>query len=112
MTKITINDPETLSVDVVAENVNHLKVLFPGAFTEGKVDFEVLKQLLGVEVDERDEKYGLNWHGKRRARQIALTPSTSAPGSRVATTWKEHYSTALITSNRIEPRRTFSTSCY
>ena len=97
MTKITINDPETLSVDVVAE---------------GKVDFEVLKQLLGVEVDERDEKYGLNWHGKRRARQIALTPSTSAPGSRVATTWKEHYSTALITSNRIEPRRTFSTSCY
>ena len=27
-------------------------------------------------MDERDEKYGLNWHGKRRARQIALTPST------------------------------------
>ena len=76
MTKITVNDSETLSVDVVAENVNHLKVLFPEAFTEGKVDFEVLKQLLGGEVDERDEKYGLNWHGKRRARQIALTPST------------------------------------
>ena len=56
MTKITTNDPETLSVDVVAENVNHLKVLFPEAFTEGKVDFEVLKQLLGGEVDERDEK--------------------------------------------------------
>ena len=76
MTKITTNDPETLSVDVVAENVNHLKVLFPEAFTEGRVDFEVLKQLLGGEVDERDEKYGLNWHGKRRARQIALIPST------------------------------------
>ena len=75
MTKITTNDPETLSVDVVAENVNHLKVLFPEAFTEGRVDFEVLKQLLGGEVDERDEKYGLNWHGKRRARQIALIPS-------------------------------------
>ena len=27
-------------------------------------------------MDEREEKYGLNWHGKRRARQIALTPST------------------------------------
>jgi adenine-specific DNA-methyltransferase len=40
------------------------------------VDFEVLKQLLGGTVDEREEKYGLNWHGKRRARQIALTPST------------------------------------
>jgi adenine-specific DNA-methyltransferase len=40
------------------------------------VDFVVLKQLLGGAVDEREEKYGLNWHGKRRARQIALTPST------------------------------------
>src|SRR5208282_4582288 len=27
-------------------------------------------------IDEREEKYGLNWHGKRRARQLALTPST------------------------------------
>jgi len=26
-------------------------------------------------VEEREEKYGLNWHGKRRARQLALTPS-------------------------------------
>jgi len=27
-------------------------------------------------VEEREEKYGLNWHGKRRARQLALAPST------------------------------------
>src|SRR5207244_13263366 len=39
-------------------------------------DVEVLKQLLGSVVDEREENYGLNWHGKRRARQLALTPST------------------------------------
>ncbi len=37
---------------------------------------EVLRQLLGDTVDEGEEKYGLNWHGKRRARQLALTPST------------------------------------
>lgn len=36
----------------------------------------MLKQLLGGTVDEREEKFGLNWNGKRRARQIALTPST------------------------------------
>ena len=75
MKKIILNDPETRSADIVAENLEHLKVLFPEAFTEGKVDFDVLKQLLGGEVDEREEKYGLNWHGKRRARQLALTPS-------------------------------------
>ncbi|KAB1070587.1 site-specific DNA-methyltransferase [Methylobacterium planeticum] len=74
--KIDLNDPDTKSADIVAGNIDALKVLFPEAFTEGKIDFEVLKGLLGAAVDERDEKYGLNWHGKRRARQIALTPST------------------------------------
>ena len=76
MKKLTANDPETQSADVIAENIEHLKTLFPEVFTEGKVDFEVLKQLLGDEIDEREEKYGLNWHGKRQARQLALTPST------------------------------------
>ena len=76
MKKLTANDPETCSTDFVAENLEHLKALFPEAFTEGKIDFEVLKQLLGGEIDEREEKYGLNWHGKRQARQLALTPST------------------------------------
>lgn len=70
------NDPESKSADIVAGNIEALKALFPDAFSEGKIDFEVLKGLLGGVVDERDEKYGLNWHGKRRARQIALTPST------------------------------------
>ena len=76
MKPLTANDHETKTPDIVAENIEQLKALFPEAFTEGKVDFEVLKQLLGGAVEEREEKYGLNWHGKRRARQLALTPST------------------------------------
>ena len=74
--KLDLNDPDTKSDDIVAGNIDGVKALFPEAFTEGKIDFEVLKGLLGAAVEERDEKYGLNWHGKRRARQIALTPST------------------------------------
>lgn len=74
--KLDLNDPETKSADAVAENIDALRSLFPDAFKEGKIDFEVLKQLFGGVVDERDEKFGLNWHGKRKARQIALTPST------------------------------------
>ena len=66
MKKITANDPETRSADAVAENLDHLKSLFPEAFTEGKVDFEVLRQLLGGALDDREEKYGLNWHGSSR----------------------------------------------
>lgn len=74
--KLTLNDPETHSADIVAGNVAALQALLPEAFSEGRIDFEVLKQVLGGAVDDREEKYGLNWHGKRRARQIALTPST------------------------------------
>ena len=89
MKKITIDDPESRSTDVVAENVQHLKTLFPEAFTEGQLDFEVLKQLLGGAVNDREENYGLNWHGKRRARQLALTPSTGTlrPYSEESVDW-------------------------
>ena len=75
MDKIVAGDPETRSADVIAGNQERLKVLFPDAFAEGKVDFAVLRQLLGEAVEENQEKYGLNWHGKRRARQLALMPS-------------------------------------
>ncbi len=75
MKQIKPNDPETRSADLVQENLDRLKALFPDAFVEGKVDFEALKQLLGGAVETGDEKYGLNWHGKRMARQLALTPS-------------------------------------
>ena len=64
------------SLDVVNNNLETLKAIFPEAFTEDGVNFDTLRQLLGDEVDEGEEKYGLNWHGKKKARQIALTPST------------------------------------
>jgi adenine-specific DNA-methyltransferase len=79
--KLTANDPETKSPDLVAENIERLKALFPELVTEGPdgaaVNVDVLKQLVGDKtVTDADEKYGLNWFGKRRARQLALTPST------------------------------------
>ena len=74
MKKVTLKEGESL--DIVSENLGALKIIIPGAFTEDGVDFDTLRQLLGDEVDEGDEKYGLTWHGKKKARQIALTPST------------------------------------
>ena len=81
MDKIQQNDPETRSPDLVAENLSALKALFPELVTEGPegaaVNVDVLKALVGDKtVTDAEEKYGLNWHGKRRARQLALTPST------------------------------------
>jgi adenine-specific DNA-methyltransferase len=65
------------SADIVSENIGKIKELFPDAFSEAGVNFETLRQLLGDAsvLEEGEEKYGLNWHGKRKARQIALTPS-------------------------------------
>ena len=61
--------------DATGENVAKLKDLFPEAFGDGEIDFGVLRQLLGVDGDAGDERYGLVWHGKREARRVALTPS-------------------------------------
>lgn len=81
MNKITATDPEAQSADLVADNIARLKALFPELISEGAggaaINFDVLKQLVGdATVSDAEEKYGLNWHGKRRARQLALTPST------------------------------------
>ena len=73
--KITRDDEAAGSGDLVRENVERLKALFPQIVTDGKVDFDVLRQLLGDEVEEGEERYGLNWKGKRRARAFAMTPS-------------------------------------
>lgn len=74
--RVTLNDPEAQSADPVADNVAALKTLFPAAVADGRIDFDTLRQLLGEEVDDGDERYGLNWPGRRRARRLALTPST------------------------------------
>src|SRR5215467_12202647 len=75
------NDPETQTPDLVAENVAQLTNLFPELATEGpegvSINADTLKALVGDKtVTDAEEKYGLNWHGKGRARQLALSPST------------------------------------
>ena len=78
-------DPKTdgASKDIVADNIDKLRELFPDAFTEGsdadgprwKVDFDALKACLGEYVEDERERYSFTWHGKARARRIAQTPS-------------------------------------
>ena len=81
MEKIASDAPETRSSDIVAENIQQLKVLFPEAFVEGKVDFEVLRQLLGDELDDRAEKYGLNWARKTTRPSARSDPFNRNPSS-------------------------------
>ncbi|AOM40191.1 site-specific DNA-methyltransferase [Xenorhabdus hominickii] len=73
---ITLNPPESKSAGITQKNIAQLKQLFPEVFSEGKIDFDALKAVLGEAVDDSDERYSFTWQGKARARQIAQTPST------------------------------------
>src|SRR5690554_1470943 len=74
--KIEHNQLETHSKDLTIENIEQLKKLFPNIVEEGKVNFDVLRQLLGEEVVSEQEYYRFTWPGKHQARQEALKRST------------------------------------
>ncbi len=81
MKKLAADDPETRSVDFVSRNVERLTSIFPELVTEGpqgrSVNVDVLKALVGDRMlSDADEKFGLTWHGKRRARHLSLATST------------------------------------
>lgn len=73
--QIARRDEAASSGNLIADNVARLKALFPEIVSDGRVDLEVLRELLGDAVEDTEERYGLNWKGKRRARAFALTPS-------------------------------------
>lgn len=67
------------SKDLVAERIEQMKALFPEIATEsdGSIDFEKLRLILGDEVDEGDERYAFTWPGKADAIRQAQTVSTA-----------------------------------
>lgn len=74
--KIQKDDTLTQSKDLVADNIEKLKQLFPEIVTEGKIDFNVLQDVLGEQIEEGDEYYRFTWAGKAQARREAHKPST------------------------------------
>jgi adenine-specific DNA-methyltransferase len=78
------------SLDVVKQNIEKLKEIFPDVFTEDKIDFEKLRENLGEFVDESDEKYQFTWFGKKKANQLALTPTkaTLRPAKNESKNWE------------------------
>lgn len=79
MTKLKMHTP-----DLVADNIEWVAARFPGCITESRnekgevvraVDFDLLRQELSLEVVEGpQERYHLNWPGKREALLAANAP--------------------------------------
>ncbi|MFA7136377.1 MAG: site-specific DNA-methyltransferase [Bacteroidales bacterium] len=61
-----MNKPKFETPNLTAENVTKIAELFPGVVTEGKVNFDLLRSILGDEV-YGDEAYEFTWVGKRAA---------------------------------------------
>ncbi|MBU1143341.1 MAG: site-specific DNA-methyltransferase [Firmicutes bacterium] len=71
-----MNKIESTSLDLEKLNVERIKELFPNVVTEGKIDFDKLKIILGDQVDDRVEKYQFTWNGKSSTIKLAQSPST------------------------------------
>lgn len=63
------------SMDLTKENIEMLKKLFPEVITEGKIDFEKLKIILGENIEKSNERYEFSWNGKTLAMKLSQTPS-------------------------------------
>ncbi|MDX9869344.1 MAG: DNA methyltransferase, partial [Candidatus Cloacimonadales bacterium] len=63
------------SLDIKEENIEKIQSLFPEVFKEGKIDFDLLKQLLGEYVEDETERYNFTWNGKGQALRLSQTPS-------------------------------------
>ncbi|MFA7086899.1 MAG: site-specific DNA-methyltransferase [Aliarcobacter sp.] len=64
------------SMNIIEQNIEKLKEIFPEVFSEGKIDFSKLEEELGFFKEKSDERYNFTWNGKSEAKKIALTPST------------------------------------
>ena len=75
MKKLTIDAPESHSLNLVKKNIEQMQQLFPNTIKEGKVDFDALKTILGDYCDTPKERFGLNWAGKTEAAREAQRTS-------------------------------------
>ena len=68
---------DSLSLNLEKNNIKKIKELFPEAVEEGKINFDMLRAMLGDEVDDSKEKYQFTWNGKAKSIKLAQTPSSA-----------------------------------
>ena len=64
------------SINVVEDNIDKLKSIFPEIFEEGKISLEKFEELIGNYKVTETERYNFTWPGKSKSIRIAQTPST------------------------------------
>jgi len=77
------------SKDITQDNIDKLKELFPEIVTEGMIDFDKLKMILGENIDDSNERYDFTWAGKSQAIKESQKPSqgTLIPSKEDSKNW-------------------------
>lgn len=71
-----INRVPSSSTDITKENIEVIKALFPEILTDGEnIDFDMLRTVLGEEIDDNKERYSFTWPGKKDSILGAQKPS-------------------------------------
>lgn len=72
-----LNEVPRTTPDFVSEAAAKLAGLFPEVVADGKINLDILKTILDIDVEEGRERFGLTWPGKRNAIRAAQTPTTA-----------------------------------
>lgn len=71
-----VNKMNGESIEITKQNIERLKELFPEVLTDGeKIDFDMLRTVLGEVVEDNNERYQFTWHGKKQTILGAQKPS-------------------------------------
>ena len=79
------------SMNIEENNIDLISELFPSVVTEGKIDFDELRLLLGSDIDDSKEKYQFSWNGKAKSIKVAQTPTSATlrPCKEKSKNWNE-----------------------
>jgi adenine-specific DNA-methyltransferase len=78
------------SLQITEDIKAQLKAILPQVFSEGKIDFEKLKLTLGEEISDSEERFGLQWPGKKDCFKVIQEPSigTLKPCKEESVNWE------------------------
>ncbi|MBX9974197.1 site-specific DNA-methyltransferase [Cytobacillus firmus] len=63
------------TANIIQNQLLELKKILPQVFTEGKIDWDKMKEYFGDHIETNTEKYSFNWFGKRKSIRTLETPS-------------------------------------
>jgi adenine-specific DNA-methyltransferase len=72
-----LNSINLNSSDILQQNIENLKKLFPQIVVDGKIDFDTLKLILDDELEDEKQSYKFQWAGKKQCYK-AINSTTNA----------------------------------